>query len=84
MRRLLLLPLLVLGCPKQAEPVDAPSGPPPTTTAPMKELPKFELGQLKSDPDIAAKDKAALPLGDAGTTIFDAPCGGPAAVKCKP
>lgn len=96
MRRvLLLLPLLSLACPTKEEPEPLPSGPPPTTTTTLptttlpkttlpkttQELPKFELGQLKSDPEIAAKSKAHP---DGGTTLFDKPCEDPAAVKCKP
>ena len=68
MRRLLLLLLCLLGCPK-VEPEDAAAGPTATTT----ELPKFDLSKSK-----------ALPVGDAGTTIFDKPCEDPAQVKCKP
>lgn len=80
---LVLLPLVLLGCPK-AEPPTPPLPPTPTLPATTKELPKFELGQLQSDPEIARRNKAALEKGDAGVNLFDKPCEDPAAVKCKP
>ncbi len=69
-----------------APPTTPPSATPTTTTT---ELPRFDLGQLKSDPELArrnqagAADAAVLDDPRALEKLFEKPCGDPAEVKCK-
>lgn len=48
-------------------------------------VPKFDLGQMQSDPEIARRNQEALDkLKDPAANPFEKPCGDPKEVRCKP
>ena len=55
------------------------------TLAPRTVVPKFDLGQMKSDPEIARRNQEALDKPtDPAANPFEKPCGDPKEVRCKP